>query len=323
MKNLLKITLLMTLLLSSGCSLFSFGYKAEYKVETSMVGADVYLSNGVLMGQTPLDLTWESLSEVIDGRFVTIIIKKDGYFTRVVLFDTSDSVNIKIDLKVDKNFKELMVKESHNRELMLKAKIEANESKNRVISNENQITRIRNEKIQIKNEKLQKSLDAYHEKYQQLLADLEKSESINSNLNVSLKSTKFDLKSALVRPAIKTQLNCTEKKTAKVKARRCPASIVKYYPNKRMNGVITDLLGIQFLIINGKLNEAKKKILKVEEKHPQVAALYTLLAYVEMQSNKFTEARKHIRRSLVLNKHDKMANRMSALLKDLSEGDGR
>lgn len=266
--------LLLLMTFTSGCALiWPKMNQAEYRIETSMLGAEVYLANGKLIGETPLDTTFEQLSEVIDGRFATIIIKKDGYHTRVVLFDITDSVNIKIDLSIDKEFKTLMVSDTVKREVMLRDKVKNLEERLRILKHESKIKKERNDK-------LSKIVEEYHKKYETILAEIDKVSASNRKLSRDLASTEAEVektKLTVPRPLLNVpgvevsdtnQLSCPEtvKTVVKYKDKKCPKAIVKHYPLKRMNVIITDLLGIQFLIINGKLAEAKKQILELEEK---------------------------------------------------------
>lgn len=103
----------------------------KYSLTTSVNGVNVYSAKGDLVGQTPLILKKEDISKALEGDFVTLILEKEGYLSRVVFFEASKSVELKIDLKRDKFFQD-------NKYMLL-------QSRNKVLSDENDFLKREND----------------------------------------------------------------------------------------------------------------------------------------------------------------------------------
>ena len=100
-----KIILLLSLISLSGCSLYKDMVSLpKYRLSTSVKGANVYNSKGRLLGQTPMILAYKDIKDSLDGEFVTLILEKESYLSRVVFFESERSVELKIDLKRDEFF---------------------------------------------------------------------------------------------------------------------------------------------------------------------------------------------------------------------------
>jgi tetratricopeptide (TPR) repeat protein len=297
---------------------------AEYTIFTSVEGAKVFRADGKDVGETPLVLNWKDIEDVVDGRFVSFLIEKPGYFTRVVFFDASNSINLKIDLDIDKDYKE-------KRKSELRTEVKFLIDKNKYLLDQKKyfIETIDNYKKQQVN---------YDENMELLRSRLSVSSFQKTELKATvpiiavpnLSSIKYTNLVAVRQieghkselNLLSTQLNqcrvsksIINKKVKKnIKPNRCPAARVKYYPAPRTNKIIRELLKAQFLIINNEFKEARLLILNLEEDNPKVAALYTLLAYIENNDGNLVKARRYLKRSLSIDKNDKMAKRMMKMI---------
>jgi tetratricopeptide (TPR) repeat protein len=297
-----KLFILLTILTFSSCSLL--GEKeigAEYSIHSSIAGANVYRPDGKIIGQTPLDLAWEDVKDFADGRFVSFIIEKPGYYTRVVFFDASESVNLKIDLNVDKDFKK-------NRVKIAELKLEHEKVKNSHLKEQNSL-------LKISLADLKKQLNQYNQNMLRLQARLE---SANIKIQELHEVTKVGgVNTKVLNLPMKTNFSVTRTPACKeVKQRKCPKVKVlkKFYPSKETNEIVRELLTAQMLIINKDYAKAKNYILGIEERYPRVAAVYTLLAYIEINQGNKKKAKFYIDKSLRLDRNDQMAKRMLTLL---------
>lgn len=120
----MKLVVLLCIFISfSSCSIFKSWQKPKsYEIRTSVKGTNVYNIKGKLLGQTPLLLKFEDVQSHVEDEYVSLILEKDGYLSRVVFFDTGRNLNLRVDMKRDKFFqnnKYRLLKE-HNNLLLLK-----------------------------------------------------------------------------------------------------------------------------------------------------------------------------------------------------------
>lgn len=120
----MKLVVLLCIFISfSSCSIFKSWQKPKsYEIRTSVKGTNVYNIKGKLLGQTPLLLKFEDVQNHVEDEYVSLILEKDGYLSRVVFFDTGRNLNLRVDMKRDKFFqnnKYRLLKE-HNNLLLLK-----------------------------------------------------------------------------------------------------------------------------------------------------------------------------------------------------------
>lgn len=120
----MKLVVLLCIFISfSSCSIFKSWQKPKsYEIRTSVKGTNVYNIKGKLLGQTPLLLKFEDVENHVEDEYVSLILEKDGYLSRVVFFDTGRNLNLRVDMKRDKFFqnnKYRLLKE-HNNLLLLK-----------------------------------------------------------------------------------------------------------------------------------------------------------------------------------------------------------
>lgn len=303
-KILKKIQLIVPFLLMTSCALFT-EVNNEYTIRASKNGAKVFSKSGKLLGTTPAHLSFEQIKNTIDGKFATLLVQKEGYNSRVIMFDITDSVNVSIDLEVDKTY-------STNIRDGLYVMIEKLEKAN--------------SKLQQKNTELIKMIShadgkstALEEKVQ-LLKNQENIllERIKNMITYQdkLKNVKFLTD---VEPVVKPKsYSMTYKNLCREKIinKTCPKTRIRKvnYSTKQMDSIISKLLRVQFMLIRGEFSEARENILSIEEMHPNIATVYTLLAYIEMQSRDYAKAKKYLSQSLKLNKNDSMAKRMLAVL---------
>ncbi|GEM_PF-4805111 len=290
---------------------------AEYSLYTSVPGANVYRSDGKIIGQTPLVLGWTDVEDVIDGRFVSFIVEKSGYFTRVVFFDATDSVNLKIDLAVDKEYlakrKELVMME-----------IETVREKNdnllaqKVLMSEAIASYKKNEEMYLKN------MEVLTGRLKE--SDLQLAQMKDESFNRSIASAKVnvDVATKSVQPEVLAEIvpvtpnkkevevdtpRPQDKKVVKESSKSTVTKVV-YYPTPQTNALIRELLTVQFLIINNDYKSARDLILRMEQKNPKVAALYTLLAYIETKEGRIPKAQGYLKKSLMIDGKDDMAKRL-------------
>lgn len=287
-----KIFILTFFFIFTSCSsLVNRKKTAEYTIFTSLDGAKVYRSDGKDLGETPLVMKWEDVEEVIDGNFVSLIVDKPGYFTRVIFFDASQSVNLKIDLEIDRDYKDKRKNE---------------------IQTELSFTRERNQELISINKTYQNDIAQYKKQQEVILNNM-------SLLAAKSEEKTFDPSSLLkeltskIGSSTPNAVNASINKPAK--ARKTKTVYKKIlYPQMKTNSVIRQLLSAQFLIINSNLAKARELVLKIEEKHPRVGALYTLLAYIDSVEGNRARAKKYLKKSLAIDRNDVMAKRMLKII---------
>jgi hypothetical protein len=308
-------TFLLVTLLFLGPSCSMFGERsptAEYSLHTSTPGANVYRSDGKVIGQTPLVLGWKDIEDVIDGRFVSFLVEKPGYYTRVVFFDATDSVNIKIDLDIDKQYREKRkeVSEVENEHLKDKNKFLLEQKELFVQSISDYKSQLQS--YQTNMNALQKKLKYSEFKVREAKKDGTKLKSV---VPLNLKPTPVIMKShkeKVVMSCPKVEVISQRVESSKI----CPKvkTLSKFYPKSKTNQIIRELLAAQFLIMNNEFPKARNMILELEKVHPHVGVVYTLLAYIEVKSGNSKKAKRYLRKSLQLDRRDKMAKRMMNML---------
>ncbi len=286
---------------------------AEYSIFTSVSGANVYRADGKVVGQTPLMLKWEDVADVVDGKFVSFLVEKPGYFTRVVFFDATDSVNLKIDLDVDREYKN----KRHELALQqLKDLQEQNailvEQKNYLKESVDQFKKDQNKYIE-NMEKMSLELKGREEKLHLMQVDQASRvpASVGPVSDVTYNDQRSQTRDADLQILEYKLKECTAQKNNKSNSVKITA---KYFPPPKTNAIIRELLTAQFLIISKKFDQAKKIILDLETKNPEVSSLYTLLAYVEMQNGSIDRAKKYVKKSLAIDGKDSMAMRMREMI---------
>ncbi len=324
-----KIKLILLVAFLSSCSLIGErSITAEYSLFTSVPGANIYRADGEVVGQTPLMLKWADIKDVADGRFVSFIVEKPGYFTRVVFFDVTDSVNLKIDLEVDRKYKE-------KRQKMAKKEIIHLQEKNEYLREQTKYLSHSIESFKKQESRFIKNMEILQARLRSSEIQLSDAKKHDGRLPSSI----FNVANSKIEPPkekhtalaskhtssyqkeveyllLEKKLNqCSLEKSKQVSSqKRCPASKVKYFPPPRTNIIIRELLMAQFLIINNDFQKAKELILLLEEKNPNVAALYTLLAYIESTTGNIKKAKRYLRKSLSIDSKDKMAKRMVKMI---------
>lgn len=336
MKRVLKTTIL-TLIVSS-CSLI--GEKelnTEYTIVTSVEGANVSFADGKPAGQTPLILGFEQVKDYVDGRFVSFFIEKPGYFTRVVFIDITRSVNVKVDLDVDKKYSLKREKEIVLRNRYLEDKQKFYEHQKKFLMDAIGNYKKQLELVQENNVLLEKKLKSsdyklslYRARDDQKLKELkQKNMAIKSDENINgllgknlasqfnLEITKANKELAFCQGQLR--LNQKAHHVKVVAPMRCPSSVKRYYSGPKSNKIIRELLTAQFLLLNNQVQQAKNVILKAEKGFPGVSAFYTLLAYIESSQGNNVKAKSYLKKSLHLDRNDQMAKRMLQAINEKKE----
>jgi tetratricopeptide (TPR) repeat protein len=308
-----------------GCSLLSGrSPTSEYSIFTSIPGASVYRADGKSLGQTPLVLGWEDVSDTIDGRFVSFLIEKPGYFTRIIFFDATDSINLKIDLEVDKEFtrrkRKLITLEINNLKEVNGHLLEQKKYLTEAIDNYKQQDIVYQENMNILNTRLESVEAELLSARNEVVNKSKVCKNVNKVVTSTPKATVLPVQSvSVLRSNLENEIRLKllrDKSFIKkrINQKRCPAAKVKYFPAPKTNLIIRNLLTAQFLIMNSDFSKAKKVMLKLEEKNPKVAAIYTLLAYIETVSGHVKKAKRYLKKSLAIDKKDKMARRMLEMI---------
>ncbi len=298
MKKIIKLILIFSICTGflTSCALFN-EVNNEYTIRSSKVGARVFSQSGKLLGNTPIHLGFEEIKDAIDGKFATLVIQKEGYNTRVLMFDISDSVNVKIDLEIDKNYSTAI-----------------NDGLYKVIT------------------KLEKDNEKLFQQNIKLTQEVSHTQGRSSTYQEQIR--KLQMQESLLLEKIKglTQLGKISSKqplsvsrvpaSMPVKSPVCKDTVIKRVPykSKDLDQVISKVLGVQFMIIKGDYKTAKKEILTLEEKYPRFSTIYTLLGYVEMQERNFPKAYRYLKKSLRLNKDDQMAKRLMVMVDSGRDG---
>lgn len=285
----MKYLLLINFVLMQSCALYkSFTTKPQFKITTSENGVGIYSLKGDLIGETPANLSYKDIEGYIDGDYVTLVLDKPGYHNRILYFDTLKSLEIKIDLKQDKNF-------NLSKQSLLEEKINILKKHNKLL--EDTITDLRNESklklTQSKNNPNDMQLDAIQEAQSVLLTQ---SKIIEEKL--AGKSN--------VRSPASIQVAKISKKL-KTKKKRRYQNI-----NKKLMGTYLD---IQNLIHLGSLEIAKQKLLEVDAKYPNQATTSNLLAYIEIESGQYEVAHNILNRLVKLKEADQLTSQLLDLIK--------
>lgn len=328
MKKIRVLNIFFMGIILSSCSLL--GEKelsTEYSIFTSVEGANVSLTDGKSLGQTPIVLGFEQVKDHVDGRFVSFFIEKPGYFTRVIFIDVTKSVNVKIDLGVDKEYALKREKEviTRNKYLEEKHKLFKDQKNFLVDSIENYKKQL--SLIQENNRLLEKKLHSAEYKVSLYQArDNEELKRLKQKNKVVIKDNEKDNIGSLITKNLASQFNLEIKKVNQelnlckktlslkqpngAKVNRCPSAVKKYYSSGKNNRIIRELLTAQFLLLNDQDDAAKEVIIKAEKGYPGVSAFYTLLAYIESSQGNTQKAKKYLKKSLSLDRNDQMARRM-------------
>jgi tetratricopeptide (TPR) repeat protein len=80
-------------------------------------------------------------------------------------------------------------------------------------------------------------------------------------------------------------------------------TVVKKFP-------IQEILIAQYYIISGDLKRAQKKLFDIEEKHPNVSEVYSMLAYIEINIGNNIKAKSYLDKAFKINKNDLLAQRL-------------
>lgn len=86
-----------------------------------------------------------------------------------------------------------------------------------------------------------------------------------------------------------------------------------------INDYTKDLLSIQLLILSSRYDEARQKLMPFQDKYPNIAAIFTMLAQVEIQDKKFDKAKTYLEKAVKLDEKDTTAIRMLNLIQSKIE----
>ncbi len=110
-----------------------------------------------------------------------------------------------------------------------------------------------------------------------------------------------------------SELNATEVKMEKLSDDHFEKWVFKKYKNE-INYYSKDLLSVQWLIFSKKFPEARNRIFELNKKFPNIAAVFTMMAQIEIQERKFNQAKIYIDKALQLDEKDTTAIRMLSLV---------
>lgn len=77
---------------------------------------------------------------------------------------------------------------------------------------------------------------------------------------------------------------------------------------------VQEILLVQYQIIAGEMQKARKRLLELETAHPDISEIYSILAYLEYKAGNVTKAKKYLKKSLKINKKDLLAMRLRQFL---------
>jgi predicted Zn-dependent protease len=109
------------------------------------------------------------------------------------------------------------------------------------------------------------------------------------------------------------QLTSTEVKLEKMSSDHFEKWVFNNYKNE-INYYSKDLLSVQWLIFTQKYPEARNRVFELNKKYPNIAAVFTMMAQIELQEKKFEQAKVYIEKALQLDEKDITAIRMLALV---------
>ena len=266
------------------CSLYkSMVALPKYSIVSSVKGANVYTAKGKLLGQTPLRIEFKDIQDGVDGEFVTLIVEKESYHTRVIFFEAERSVELKIDLKRDEFFQD-------NKYQILK-------SRNSLLTKENSFLKM---KVDSSNELMLRHVNSAKEDRLDA-ADGKKPIIISKNQKLVEPSTK------------KTILK--KKVTRNKKIAR--SHYIRKYGDLRPE-LINEFLLVQSLINKRKFDQAKHDLYEIDKKNPNLTTTLNLLTYIELESGNYNLAQALLNRTISLGKKDTMTDRLVVLLNKLS-----
>lgn len=276
----------------------------EYFVKTSVPGVNIYRTDGKNIGLTPLLVTHEMVKDQIDGYFLTLLLTKEGYNDRIVMFDTRESVSLNVDMYFDKDLKTGQYDIMLEKNKLLKAQIEQLEMKlgqqSSTMQEQNKLILELRRDLIAESMKDQKSSKLHQTK------GLEKTHHTRGR---DVKKKKLTRSIASISKAFtaSSQNNVSIKKHN---------SLMRKYQKLRdsQNELTQKILEVQYLILSQKYQQAKKELYSLEQKYGHIASLYTMLAYVEMKTHDYKMAKKFLNKSLSLNKKDKTALRMMEMI---------
>ncbi|MFT6630499.1 MAG: hypothetical protein ACJAS4_000437 [Bacteriovoracaceae bacterium] len=258
----------------------------KYSIVSSVKGANVYTAKGKLLGQTPLRIEFKDIQDGVDGEFVTLIVEKESYHTRVIFFEAERSVELKIDLKRDEFFQD-------NKYQIMK-------SRNSLLAKENSFLKM---KIDSSNELMLRHVN----KDKEIVAKAPENTIVRPEIEKTLKSS--------------SKKKIFKKKKLKKKIVR-NKKVPKGYLSKR-NGnlrpeLINEFLLVQSLINKRKFDQAKHDLYEIDKKNPNLTTTLNLLTYIELESGNYNLAQVLLDRTISLGKKDTMTDRLVTLLNKLS-----
>lgn len=108
-------------------------------------------------------------------------------------------------------------------------------------------------------------------------------------------------------------LNATDIKMEKISEDHFKKWVFSNYKNE-INSFSKDLLSVQWLIFIQKFSEARLKAFDLNVKYPNIAVVFTMMAQIEMQEKKYSQAKIYIEKALQLDEKDVTAMRMLTLV---------
>jgi hypothetical protein len=276
------------------CSLYkSMVALPKYSIVSSVKGANVYTAKGKLLGQTPLRIEFKDIQDGVDGEFVTLIVEKESYHTRVIFFEAERSVELKIDLKRDEFFQD-------NKYQIMK-------SRNSLLAKENSFLKM---KIDSSNELMLRHVNKLEDKKEdkKIVAKAPENTIVKSENEKTLQSS--------------SQKKVFKKKKNRSKKVSRNKKVPKGYFSKR-NGnlrpeLINEFLLVQSLINKRKFDQAKHDLYEIDKKNPNLTTTLNLLTYIELESGNYNLAQVLLDRTISLGKKDTMTDRLVTLLNKLS-----
>jgi hypothetical protein len=251
----------------------------KYSIVSSVKGANVYTAKGKLLGQTPLRIEFKDIQDGIDGEFVTLIVEKESYHTRVIFFEAERSVELKIDLRRDDFFQD-------NKYQILK-------SRNSLLTKENSFLKM---KVESSSELILQHVNKVKED-KTAFADAKMIKKIKP---IVIKKTK---------PLVRKKITKNKKKVSR-SYRKKVGSITPE--------LINEFLLIQSLINKRKFGQAKHDLYEIDKKNPNLTTTLNLLTYIELESGNYNLAEVLLDRTISLGKKDTMTDRLVVLHNKLS-----
>lgn len=109
------------------------------------------------------------------------------------------------------------------------------------------------------------------------------------------------------------ELTSTEVKLEKLSSNHFEKWVFNNYKNE-INNFSKELLSVQWLIFTQKFPEARNRVFELNKKYPNIAAVFTMMAQIELQDKKFKQAKIYIEKALQLDEKDITAIRMLSLV---------